>query len=114
LSRYPASSLVKLKDLGYGDNSLYAATAPGVDLDSLERVRAASEYPNITQSWLARRRVRHFAIYPLWGAAAVYPPENADVVIISSSSAKTLAEQGLEVIEKLFPAHATWWPIVRA
>ena len=107
LSRYPASSLVKLKDLGYGDNSLYAATAPGVDLDSLERVRAASEYPNITQSWLAQRRMRHFAIYPLWGAAAVYPPENADVVIISSSSAKVLAEQGLEVIEKLFPAQAT-------
>lgn len=106
LSRYPASNLVKLKDLGYGDDALYVATTPGTKIKDLERVRAASEYPNISQAWLARNRIRHFAIYPLWGAAEVYPPENADVVVLSSLSSSALQAQGLETLERLFPIHA--------
>jgi len=45
-------------------------------------IRIASEYPNLAESFALRNRLRRFSIFPLWGAAEVYPPENADLVLI--------------------------------
>jgi len=90
LVKYPSSALVKLRDLGYGKGTLYAVASrsegmPKVEEMPVERdvVRIASEYPNLAESLALDLRLRRFNIFPLWGAAEVYPPESADLALIS-------------------------------
>jgi ATP phosphoribosyltransferase len=88
LVKYPSSALVRVADLGYGEGTLYAAASPATattveELEGREGItRIASEYPNLAESFAERRRLKRFSIYPLWGAAEAYPPEDADVVLL--------------------------------
>jgi len=89
LVKYPSSALVKVRDLGYGRGTLSVA-ASGSGATSIEEmqakhevIRIASEYPNLAESFALNLRLRRFNIFPLWGAAEVYPPENAELVLIS-------------------------------
>jgi len=89
LIKYPSSALVKVKNLGYGKGALYMAAGRSeatATLDELSAksdiIRIATEYPNLAESFAANQRLRRFSIFPLWGAAEVYPPESADLVLI--------------------------------
>jgi ATP phosphoribosyltransferase len=108
LARYPSSALVKVKDLGYGEGSLYAAVANSNSATSVESlaknwdaIRIASEYPNLAESFAERLRLRRFSIYPLWGAAEVYPPESADLILVPSKSDRELSAHGLALMGKV-------------
>jgi ATP phosphoribosyltransferase len=93
LSKYPSSALVKVRDLGYGKHHLCVATSPRTEIVSLEQLKEkerliclASEYPNLSERLALNLRLRRFKIFPLWGAAEAYPPENADLILVSSSA----------------------------
>jgi ATP phosphoribosyltransferase len=89
ISKYPGSAIVKIKDLGYGSGRLVIGSSILNQRSIVEMrntsdiIRIASEYPNLAESFAARNRLKRFSIIPLWGAAEVYPPENADLVLIS-------------------------------
>jgi ATP phosphoribosyltransferase len=92
--KYPASELIKVDNLGYGDISLFLAGSRSSDLTSLEDfcncdkiISIASEYPNLAESVALNCRFKRFNIFPVWGAAESYPPENADLVLISGKAA---------------------------
>ncbi len=113
LTKYPGSQLVKLSDLGYGALSLYAAVSPlsGLrDLRSLatreDLVSLASEYPNLAETLALNCRLKHFNVYPLWGAAEIYPPENAELVILSTRDGQELAASGLKPLHKILDSRA--------
>jgi ATP phosphoribosyltransferase len=101
LVRYPSSAVVKVADMGYGDGVLYAAAYPGqatslgklAARDTLTRI--ASEYPNLAEFYARQQRLRRFSVYPLWGAAEAYPPENAEMVILSVKNEEDLESFGL-------------------
>jgi len=88
LVKYPSSPLAKVKNLGYGEGILYmvasrseaAATVEAMQAEP-DVIRIASEYPNLAESFAANLRLRRFSVFPLWGAAEVYPPENADLAL---------------------------------
>jgi ATP phosphoribosyltransferase len=85
--RFPSSAIVKLKELGYGEGAVYAAVTPGTlknggIVAQGNVVRIASEYPNLAESLALKLRLRRFAVYPLWGSADAYPPENAEIVLL--------------------------------
>ncbi|UCC91184.1 MAG: ATP phosphoribosyltransferase [Dehalococcoidia bacterium] len=89
LIKYPSSALVKVKDLGYAKGALYMVVSRLGGMSTEEEVRAkegvvriASEYPNLAESFALNLRLRQFSIFPLWGGAEVYPPENAELVLI--------------------------------
>jgi len=88
LAKYPSSPLVKVKNLGYGKGALYmvASRPEAATVEEMQAkpdvIRIASEYPNLAESFAADLRLRRFNIFPLWGAAEVYPPENADLALI--------------------------------
>jgi len=63
-------------------------------------IRVASEYPNLAESFALKNRLRRFSVFPLWGAAEVYPPENADLALISGTG-EELANYGLMPIGKV-------------
>ena len=88
LAKYPASALLKVADLGYGSGNLYlAASRYGKisslqDLSALYSWRIVTEYPNLAEQVALNLRLRKFRIFPVWGAAEAYPPENADLALL--------------------------------
>ncbi|MDP6783726.1 MAG: ATP phosphoribosyltransferase, partial [Dehalococcoidia bacterium] len=112
LARYPQSPLVKVIELGYGGGQLFLASSslsPWGSAADLSRNGAllvlAGEYPNLAWTAAMRLRLKRFRVFPLWGAVEVYPPEDADLVVVRSPSASRLKERGLV---PLFPlCHTT-------
>jgi len=113
LARYPSSALVKVKELGYGGGAIYAATARNGSVTDIEglikskgTVRIASEYPNLAESFAERLRLRRFSIYPLWGAAEIFPPESAEMVLLQGETENGLSAKGLVSIGKVLDYEA--------
>jgi len=108
LSKYSRSALVKVENLGYGRSSLYMATSQYGKLSTTKKVQAepaliriASEYPNLAESLALNLRLRRFSVFPLWGAAEVYPPESADLVLVSARTEAELLSYQLTPIGKV-------------
>jgi ATP phosphoribosyltransferase len=103
LIKYPSSGVIKIKDLGYGGGALYVAavsTAPQLRYDG-SPVRIASEYPNIAESYALKNHLSRFSVFPVWGAAEVYPPENAELVLVSAKFSSELNATGMQMIKKV-------------
>jgi ATP phosphoribosyltransferase len=107
LVKYPSSSVVKIADLGYGEGALYAAALPG-ELSDPEKLsarrsntRIAGEYPNLAETLAEKLRLKRFSIFPLWGGAEVYPPEEAEIVLLPRKSEKDILDAGLVPINKI-------------
>ncbi len=113
LAKYPSSALVKVLDLGYGRSSLWMASSRSDNLKSIEDVRTrpgtiriASEYPNLADAFAIGLRLRSFRVFPLWGNAAAYPPENAELALLSLSPGDCL-NQGLCPVSSILRSGAT-------
>ena len=108
LVKYPSSDVVKVKDLSYGEGALYmASTSSSEDLfRNGSPVRIASEYPNLAESFALKKRLSRFSIFPVWGAAEVYQPENADMVLLAARSASDLTAYGIVSLSKLLDFNA--------
>jgi ATP phosphoribosyltransferase len=111
--KYPAGNLVELLDLSFGHNSLHLAAGAGPQSQSLSdfarldrAVSFASEYPNLAESIALARRFRRFSVYPLWGAAEIYPPENADLVLLAPLAGRSFAQAGLVSLLELMDSSA--------
>jgi ATP phosphoribosyltransferase len=90
LARYPGSSLVKVRSLPYGNRELSLVADGSSQTRTVEelaasrgRVRIATEYPNLAESFSLNLRLRRFSVIPVWGAAEAYPPESADAALVS-------------------------------
>lgn len=102
LAKYPSSDLVKVKDLSYGEGRLYmAASTIGQEKGRNEITRIASEYPNLAESFALKNRLRRFSVFPVWGAAEAYPPENADLALISVKTEAELAGYGMVPVSEV-------------
>jgi len=108
LAKYPSSDLVKVKDLLYGGGALYMAASvsqavsPGGSLKAGDgAVRIASEYPHLAESFALKTRLSRFSIFPVWGAAEVYPPENADMALISAKAEADIASYGMVPLNRV-------------
>jgi len=105
--------LVAVENLGYGRGTLYLAASgygPVVTLEKLTRqselVRIATEYPNLAQSWALNRRLRRFSVFPLWGAAEVYPPESADLALLAGNPDNGSLNHGLVPLTEVIDFNA--------
>ena len=101
LAKYHGDAVAKVRELGYGGRTLFAVVSSSGtgSLDSLssrsDSVRIVSEYPNLAESFALKQRLRRFQIFPVWGAAAAYLPENAELAIVAETASYRLAGQGL-------------------
>ena len=100
--KYPATELVKVRDLGYGRGSLYIASASPVEQikGNGSLVRIASEYPNLAESYALKERLDRFSIFGLWGAAEAYPPENADLALLPADGTPGLTANGMRPVRR--------------
>jgi ATP phosphoribosyltransferase len=97
LVKYPSSDVIKVKDLAYGQSSLYMAAAyKALDLkQNGTPLRIASEYPNLAESFALKNRLSRFSIFPVWGAADAYPPENAELALLAAGDGAEVSRYGL-------------------
>ncbi|MBN1176053.1 MAG: ATP phosphoribosyltransferase [Dehalococcoidales bacterium] len=103
LAKYPSSDIIKVQDLQYGVGALYvaAATVPEDLRQNGTPVRIASEYSNLAEAYALRKRMSRFSIFPVWGAAEAYPPENADMVLIPARTGAALADCGMVPVSRM-------------
>jgi ATP phosphoribosyltransferase len=108
LVKYPSSEVFKVQALGYGEGALYVASV--LSAAEMRRngspVRIASEYPNLAESFALQKRLSRFSIFPVWGAAEVYPPENADMVLLAAGSLSELTDYGIVSLQKVLDFNA--------
>ncbi len=117
LAKYPTSDILKVRDLGFGEGALYTASVKplGELRGNGTAVRIASEYPNLAERYALRRRLSRFNVFPVWGAAEAYPPENADVALLSARDERELADKGMRYSARELSygaaliAHRTSW-----
>jgi ATP phosphoribosyltransferase len=93
LVKYPSSALDKVRNLGYGQDALQVIVSPSLGVAAVEElpakpevIRIASEYPNLAESFALNLRLRRFSVFPLWGAAEVYPPESAELALVAGKA----------------------------
>jgi len=108
LVKYPSSAIVNVKNLGYGDGALYMMAGLPQEAATLEQVkvkdgntRLTSEYPNLAESYALKNRLSRFSIFPVWGAAGVYPPESADLALVSCGTKAELGSYGMVPVSKV-------------
>ncbi len=113
LCKYRYSDLVKVHNLGYGRYNLYVAASRLSGISSLgelktfpDTIRIASEYPNLAEHLAMALRLKKFKIFPLWGAAEAYPPENADIILSLQSVFTDLSEYNLIPLTVLLQSSA--------
>ena len=113
VTRYPASALVKLSSLNYGEGDIYVAASYHMGISSILELqlrkndwRIVSEYPNLAEVFALSLRLKVFKIFPVWGAAEVYPPEDADLAVLWAKNEREITAQGLICLSKLLRANA--------
>jgi ATP phosphoribosyltransferase len=106
--KYPSSDLVKIENLGYGKSGLYIAASPSEKILTVAQIKAkpdvvriVSEYPNLAESFALNNRLPRFSIFPVWGGAEVYPPENADLALIRGKTEAELDNYGMTAVSKI-------------
>ena len=71
-----------------------------------DSLRLVSEYPNLAEAFALNMRLKRFRIFPVWGDAEVYPPEDAEIAVLWAKDEKGLKKQALFPLVKLLPVNA--------
>ena len=113
LVRYPASALVKVSSLDYSGGKLYVAAGSQSGISSVDELlakqndwRLVSEYPNLAEAFALNLRIKRFKVFPVWGAAEVYLPENADLAVLCGKKETEIETRHLVPLMVLLPANA--------
>ncbi|MGQ9545554.1 MAG: ATP phosphoribosyltransferase [Dehalococcoidia bacterium] len=111
--KYPAGALVKIASLNYEQGDIYVVASAEAGITSLAELsdsrndyRIVSEYPNLSEAFALNLRIRRFRIFPVWGAAEAYPPDNADLAVLWAKDRWHIANQGLVPLKRLLPVSA--------
>jgi ATP phosphoribosyltransferase len=81
---------------------LVAAAPAGTTVDgtSAEPLVVASEYEQLTRTWIANRGMRAEFVRS-YGATEVFPPEDSDVIVDVTQTGATLRANGLVILDEL-------------
>jgi len=101
-TKYRGSDIHIFKYLGLDQKGIYACTGVNGTFNSVQDlynkngfITIVSEYPNLAEHFAIRNRLRKFKIFSAWGSVEAYPPEHADVVILSAYNSESLLSMGL-------------------
>ncbi|MFH1087003.1 MAG: ATP phosphoribosyltransferase [Chloroflexota bacterium] len=118
LCRFPASPVVELADLGFGQVRIVAVLSQELPVTSMSELgslmktgrlsplRVASEYVNVADRYLQDHHIAPYRLIPTWGASEAFLPEDADLLIDNTQTGKTLAQHNLRIIDTLFTSSA--------
>ncbi len=92
----------EIMDLGFDTVRIVAAVPEAIDDTMLmsRRVIVATEYEKIAGRWLTEKNIKHL-IVRTYGATEVFPPDDADMIVDNTATGRTLAENGLRIVDTL-------------
>ncbi len=92
----------EIMDLGFDKVRIVAAAPNEIDDRALSsrRVIVATEYEQIARGWLEKRGL-NYLIVRTFGATEVFPPDDADMIIDNTATGRTLAENGLRIVDTI-------------
>jgi len=111
-ARYPASRVFKIADLDFEEAGIYLAASATCNLSrrdlskSGDIWRVVTEYPALAEAAAYKMRLKKFRIYPLWGSAEAYPPENAELAVLRAGDENALRSLNLTPVSKLCDSSA--------
>lgn len=111
-ARYPASRVFKVADLGYDNAGIYLACSASSGFSAADMAcgaaawRIVTEYPALAEAAACRMRLKRFRIFPCWGSAEAYPPENADFSVLRVKDEDALRGLNLKPVNKLCDSNA--------
>jgi ATP phosphoribosyltransferase len=111
-ARYPASRVFKIADLGFEESGIFLAGSASSritrqDLSKSGIIwRIVTEYPALAEAAAYKMRLKKFRIYPLWGSAEAYPPENAELAVLRAGDENALRSLNLTPVGKLCDSNA--------
>jgi ATP phosphoribosyltransferase len=101
-TKFIQSNLQILKKLGVSYKKLYACchkSLAGIAMDEFKQrfptIRIVSEYPNLSEDFAIKKGFKRYKIFPAWGSVEVYPPEHAELVILSVTDPNSLSQHDL-------------------
>ncbi len=115
---FPGSPVRELVDLGFGKVRVVAALSQNIPVETTEELRqymgkggmrslrVASEYTNIADKYLRDNHIRSYRVMPTWGASEAFLPDDADLLVDNTQTGKTLADNGLKIIEVILRSSA--------
>jgi ATP phosphoribosyltransferase len=112
ITSYRKIALVVVMELSFGHERLYAAAtadraAEGIPTAASHGpVRIVSEYPNLAEAYARSMRFFNYRVFPVWGAAASYLPEAADVAVVRGANAAAVRRMGLEPVAEIVKSQA--------
>jgi ATP phosphoribosyltransferase len=108
LVRYRGTRIQILRQLPLHPKVLFACramTGPAWGIAELQRrndfVTIVSEYPNLSERFAISLRLKKFKIFSAWGSVESYPPEHADIVLLTVSRETTLKTLGLAALQQV-------------
>jgi len=107
LVRYPSEALVMLRPLPLPPVGLYVGAPQSegpttlADLAGRRGLRLVSEFPDLAEAFALAARLPAYRIFPVWGAAEVYPPEDADLAVVAAASEQEVIGHGLAPLHRL-------------
>jgi ATP phosphoribosyltransferase len=111
--KFPDSPIIKLSDLEYDSGQLYLCSSKDskiADINYLLNIqgnwRFVSEYPNLCEHLAGELRLRRFRIFPVWGAADIYPPDDADIILTRANDDKELSGRRLISLKPVMKSSA--------
>ncbi len=111
-SRYPQEEVTVLRPLGFGRRKVVVAAPRAlVDAGPLTALpggalRLVSEYPGLAERFARQMRLPRYVVLPVWGAAAAYPPEDADIAVMSVEDEREVIDAGLQPLATIMDAPA--------
>jgi ATP phosphoribosyltransferase len=109
-ARFPLERVVRLGTLPGPTTELWLAAAPSSGLEpgsvpagaSVPGAVIAGEYPNLADLVAIRLRIPRYRVLHVAGAVDVYPPVDADLVIVEAASAEAVQQRGLVPLHRVF------------
>jgi ATP phosphoribosyltransferase len=107
-ARYPQEQVVPLRSFGFGRTQVVAAVSPATlrSLGPIERwgeiegLRIVAEFPYLAERFALASRFPRFQIIPVWGTAAAYPPEDAELAVFADPG-EIMSRYGLMQVARL-------------
>lgn len=105
-ARYPQHPVTSLADLGVGYSAVFVAAAQGAapdlaELSGRRGLRIVSEYANLAETFALAARLPAYRVHAVWGAAEAYPPEDADLALVSAPDEGAVSAHGLAPLLRL-------------
>ena len=102
-TKYKATNLHIFRQLQIEKRSVYCCCSASSNEQSINDftkrkgyVTLVSEYPNLAKTFAIKCKLKKFKIFSAWGSVEAYPPEHADLVVISASNKKLIEDAGLK------------------